>query len=231
MHIQMEITLRCNAKCPACSRHCHYGLYDEESDVTMEQVDRFCEEVKGHGDIDLVSIMGGEPTVHPRLDAIMFRVQQLRDEGSIGRCQVVTNGKLPIPIVFEHRQLDVGGCVIPEDDPLRHQNLRCMFVSPLDTGQELKDCPVAKDCGVSWGAYGWYPCGAGGAIARLFDSTGFRRGNIPACHPLVCEISEVCAHCQAQAKTYMYCRDFGDIQSVSFRKAIAEFDSKRLTRY
>lgn len=230
MHLEMEITLRCNAKCPACSRHCHYGLYGEESDVTMEQVDRFCEEVKGHGDIDLVSIMGGEPTLHPQLAAIIFRVQQLKDEGSIKRCQVVSNGKLPIPIVFEHRQLDIAHLVIPEEAEIRIQNHRCQFVAPCDTGQELKHCPVPEDCGPSWGAFGWYPCGAGGAIARLFTGLpGCRTSVIPGGPDMWTR--RLCTLCQAKAKTYMLCKDFGDIQSVSFRRAIAEFDSKKLKRY
>ena len=229
MHIEMEITLRCNATCPACSRHCHYGLYGKESDVTMEQVDRFCEEVRGHGDIDLVSIMGGEATLHDDLAAIMANVQVLRDEGHIKRCQIVTNGKLPIPVAFAHRKLEIAHLVIPEDAQIRIDNHRCQFVAPCDTGQELKHCPVPDDCGPSWGAYGWYPCGAGGAIARLFGVPGCRTSEIPSGADMWTR--RLCTLCQAKAKTYMYCRDFGDIQSVSFRRAIERFDRNKLKRY
>jgi len=225
MHIEMEITLRCNAKCPSCSRHCHYGFYDESSDVTMDQVARFAQEVIKHGDIDLVSIMGGEPLLHPHLTEIILLVKALKNHGNIKRCQIVTNGKIEAP----QGLMTVN--VIPEDSPLRPQNHRCQFVAPFDTGQELKDCPVPHDCGVSWGAFGWYPCGAGGAICRLFGHSQYRRDTIPDTADDFPQRNTMCMLCQAKAKTYMLCRDFGDIRSVSFRKAISEFDSERLERY
>lgn len=229
MKIEFEITLRCNAECPSCSRHCHYGMYGYDSDVTMGQVERFIEEVKRNPDIDIIHIMGGEPILHPELGKIMFLFQKLQEEGFIKRCQLVTNGKLPIPIAFEHRKLDV--CVLIASPKDKADNHRCMLVAPCDTGQELKDCPVPYDCGISFGAYGFWPCGAGGAIARLFGLTQYNLRHFPSCEDEFPDRTEMCVLCQAKAKQYMWCRDFGEIRSVSFRKAFREFDAKNLRRY
>lgn len=226
MNLQMEITLRCNAQCPSCSRHCHYGLYDESSDVTMEQVLRFCEEVKCHGGIDLISIMGGEPTVHPDLKEIIALIMELKDKNHIKRCQVVTNGKIVIT--------DVPGIhfeIIPEEAQIRIDNHRCQFVSPYDTGQEIGDCKIIDGCGISWGAYGWWPCGAGGAICRLMGIEQFRTATIPPRLLRQEEVLPMCVHCQVKAKKLLFCRDFGDIRSISFRNAVREFDAKKLRRY
>jgi hypothetical protein len=227
MNIEFEITLRCNAKCPCCSRHCHYGLYGHDSDVTLEQTERFIEEVKGHGGVDIIHVMGGEPVLNPYFRCIVLEVKdKLLGPGHIKRLQVVTNGKIPIPDDFI---VGVGICISREEEKA-HKH-RCMFVAPYDTGQELKHCPVPKDCGVSFGAFGWWPCGAGGAIARLFGLNQYSRETIPKDIDDFPEINTLCDLCQAKAKNYMFCKDYGDIRSVSFRKAFERFDANKLWRY
>lgn len=223
MKIEMEITLRCNAVCPSCSRHSHYGLYDESSDVTMEQVDRFCQEVKEHGNVEMIWVMGGEPTVHPKLANILYLLLKL-DITIV----LVTNGILPLPVIYENEPLNYQ---IDIRSPEKGKDHRCMFVAPLDTGQELKECPVPEDCGVSWGAYGWYPCGAGGAICRLFGFDHLRKENIPESEKDFEGIMPMCIRCQAKADTYMFVRDFGEIRSCSFRAAFAKFKQERLRKY
>jgi hypothetical protein len=207
-------------------------MYDESSDVTMEQVDGFCAEVIQHGGVDLISIMGGEPTLHPRLSKIMHLVRDMKERGHVKRCQLVTNGKITPPY-----PTGINVDTIPEESQLRHDNHRCMLVSPYDTGQQLKHCKVARDCGVSWGAYGWWPCGAGGAICRLFGFTQFQRDTIPSGIYVdggtvdFPDDPRMCLNCQAKAAPYMYCKDFGDIRSRSFRKAMRQFDANKLWRY
>src|SRR4030042_98687 len=217
MNIEFEITLRCNATCHSCSRHCHYGMYDDCSDVTLEQMPRFIEEVKNHGNIDMIHVMGGEPVLHPYFRCIVLELKdKLLDKGYIKRLQIVTNGKIPIPF-----DLGVAICISREEE--KSHLHRCIFVAPYDTGQELKHCPVPEDCGVSFGAFGWWPCGAGGAIARLFGLTKYRRNNMPNNIYEFPEMEKICKYCQAKAKQYMFVKDYGDIRSVSFRKAIDKF--------
>ena len=230
MNIEMEITLRCNAKCPSCSRHCPYLDYGRESDVTMYQVARFIEEVKAyatdHTRIDIIHIMGGEPTMHPLFEAIVIAIREyLLGPGHIRRLQVVTNGIIPIA-----SYLDVAVCISrPEEKGPEH---RCMLVAPYDTGQQFKvNCSVPGDCGVSFGAYGWWPCGAGGAICRLFGLDKYRRDTIPDDIDDFPGRNDMCKYCQAKAAKYMFVKEFGDIRSISFWKPMNEFDASKLRRY
>lgn len=224
MNIEFEITLRCNAACDSCSRHCHYGMYNEESDVTLDQLVHFIGEVSNHGGIDMIHVMGGEPTLHPHFREIIAELQgELLLPRKIKRLQIVSNGLIPIDPA-----LGVGVCLSPPEKAARH---RCMFVAPCDTGQELKDCPVPQDCGISFGAYGYWPCGAGGAICRLFGMMQYNHRTLPVCEDEFPDTTPLCVLCQAKAKTYLMCSDFGEIKSVSFRKAFRDFNVKKLRRY
>lgn len=230
MNIEFEINLRCNAKCPSCSRHCPYLDYGRESDVTIEQIFRFVGEVKAysqdHTRIDMIHIMGGEPTLHPFFEQIVTTLQEkLLRPGHIRRLQVVTNGIIPVD-----PKLEVPTTISrPEEKGPEH---RCMLVAPYDTGQQLKvKCPVPYDCGVSFGAYGWWPCGAGGAICRLFGLERYRRETIPEDVDDFPDRNDMCARCQAKAAKYMFVKEFGDIRSISFWKAMRDFDASQLRRY
>lgn len=229
MNIEFEITLRCNAKCPSCSRHCPYLDYDRESDVTMGQLSRFMAEVKSYSEqhtrVDMIHIMGGEPTLHPLFGAIVsFIKDRLLSHGHIRRLQVVTNGIIPID-----PKLEVPTTISrPEEKGPEH---RCMLVAPCDTGQALKTCPVPYDCGVSFGAYGWWPCGAGGAICRLFGLEQYRRGTIPEDEDDFPDRNDMCKLCQAKAVKYMFVKEFGDITSRSFQDALWNFDKSKLRKY
>lgn len=61
--------------------------------------------------------------------------------------------------------------------------------------------------------------------------TQYNLRHLPACEDEFPDMTELCVLCQAKAKQYMYCKDFGEIRSVSFRKAFRQFDAKKLRRY
>lgn len=229
MNIEFEITLRCNAKCPSCSRHCPYLDYGDDSDVGLGQVARFIMELKSysvdHTRVDMIHVMGGEPTLHPFFEQIVIALQErLLQPGHIRRLQVVTNGIIPVD-----PKLEVPTSISrPEEKGPDH---RCMLVAPFDTGQKFKECPVPEDCGVSFGAYGWWPCGAGGAICRLFGLNQYRRDTIPDDEYQFPDKNAMCSYCQAKAAKYMFVKDFGDIRSISFWNAMKDFDKSKLEKY
>lgn len=91
MNIEFDVSLTCNFSCLNCNRHSNFndlknpydseksaGLnYYENTSVTMEMVDKFVSDVKSHGNIDRIHIIGGEPLTHPEIDKIVIK---LRDE-------------------------------------------------------------------------------------------------------------------------------------------------------
>lgn len=91
MNIEFDVTLNCNFSCLNCNRHSNFnslsnpydtdrkaGLnYYDNTNVSMEAVDKLISDVKLHGNIERIHIIGGEPLTHPHIDSI---VDKLRDE-------------------------------------------------------------------------------------------------------------------------------------------------------
>jgi len=68
--IELEITLRCNSYCSQCSRHCNILNYGN-TDMSLNQINKFINQVeKSNQILNRISIMGGEPTLHPKLSII-----------------------------------------------------------------------------------------------------------------------------------------------------------------
>jgi uncharacterized radical SAM superfamily Fe-S cluster-containing enzyme len=80
----VEITDRCDLKCPACLVSCGEGG-DMPVDVFARAVDRL---VEWEGQLDTVNLSGGEPLLHPELPAILE--QAARPE--VTRVSLNTNG-------------------------------------------------------------------------------------------------------------------------------------------
>ena len=84
--LQLFITNRCNKKCPEC----FYGAYLDKEDMPFDDyksyIKKFCDPVN----VPKVIIIGGEPTLHPRLqDMVKFNY----DNGL--RTTIYTNGTQP----------------------------------------------------------------------------------------------------------------------------------------
>jgi len=81
----IEISNICNARCPTC-------LADNRATFSMSvgEVERIVEQAVGEqGPLDVVTLSGGEPTVHPELFAILDALSQ----APVGRVVVNTNGR------------------------------------------------------------------------------------------------------------------------------------------
>lgn len=90
MNIEFDVTLRCNFSCLNCNRHSNFNnlkdptnqskeiglnLY-ENTDIQMDQVKKFIEEVKINGKIERIHLIGGEPLVHPFMDKIVDLIRE-----------------------------------------------------------------------------------------------------------------------------------------------------------
>ncbi len=89
MHIEFDVTLQCNFSCLNCNRHSNFNnlkahsdkeksvglnLY-ENTDVTLDAVDKFIEDVKQNDSVDRIHLIGGEPLVHPQMDEIVTKIR------------------------------------------------------------------------------------------------------------------------------------------------------------
>lgn len=154
--VDLNITYRCNLKCNNCDRCCY--IEHPYPDITLERVREFCGQLPEK--ILSVVVVGGEPTLHPRLHEIL---DILIATGK--QIVVYTNGLIP----FLHGTVERYG----QKTPRREQDIFFSHqVAPVDINGELywtKPCYVSDYCGWGYDFEGWFPCGCGAMISKIFD--------------------------------------------------------------
>lgn len=80
----IEITNRCNNACPVCIAD-NQATFDLSPGQVMDIVE---EAIRTQGSLDVVTLSGGEPTVHPHL----FEILDALERSKVGRVAVNTNG-------------------------------------------------------------------------------------------------------------------------------------------
>jgi len=151
--------------------------------------------------------LGGEPTLHPLLTQFIDTLHDRLYPKHVAHLQIDTNALLPLPEALRGRPyLRV---VRNRPNSKAKKNHRCQWLAPIDMGQELAYCQIPRMCGYCLGAFGYSPCGAGGAIARLFNFPQFLTRDYPAegdthfrdFRELLCSL------CQRGAKTQLKISD------------------------
>jgi hypothetical protein len=175
--IEIDLTYDCNLRCASCNRSCTQAPSKER--MTVAQIEKF---VKESIDKDirwkLVSLLGGEPTLHPDILTILSILLDYKKKYSPDMMlRVETNGtgdfvknvltKLPPEIVILNSNKGPMGYL--------HTTFN---VAPIDTIlYKLSDfsngCYIIKYCGTGLTRYGYYCCAIAGSIDRVF---GFDMG-------------------------------------------------------
>jgi hypothetical protein len=148
--------------------------------MTMAQIQAFLDESVTRGKKwKRLSILGGEPTLHPEFAAIMELIVAYRDRHwPNAMVQLTTNGygdvvlaKLAqVPASVKVINTAKTGDVQPEFDTFN--------VAPADLPSYAatdfaNGCSVLKECGMGLTPFGYYPCAIMGGIDRIF---GFGKG-------------------------------------------------------
>lgn len=192
-NFELEITLRCNSACPQCNRMCNV-IDHGPSDMTIDQISDFIDSVRAAGGADIISVMGGEPTIHPEFVRIMEMLHnELELTGMVKNLRIATNGIIPIP--------DLGFPVKALVSPVARKQHRSSFIAPIDSGQKTRRCVVPWHCGMAINKFGYSPCGPASAIARLFEIDGFTRKEMPSGPEAFRGYEQkICPLCQLYAK-------------------------------
>jgi 7,8-dihydro-6-hydroxymethylpterin dimethyltransferase len=102
----LSITNACNLRCPICFT---YNRDDRVWHSSVEEMRRTVDWIAGSGRVDLINITGGEPTLHPDLEAILGTCRR----PEIGRITMNSNGiRLAEDFELCRRLAELGVCVI-----------------------------------------------------------------------------------------------------------------------
>lgn len=86
----IEIVTSCNLKCPTCYADSPFLPKDSVDALSLEDFDqRIASVVERKGEIDVLQLSGGEPTIHPRFFDLLVRAW---DDPRIGYLLLNTNG-------------------------------------------------------------------------------------------------------------------------------------------
>lgn len=171
--VEIELTTRCNLGCYNCDRSTRQAPSDEG--MSLKQVLFFmAESLRLKRNWEYVSVLGGEPALYPRLLSVLEYFRRFKFD--TGKLQVVSNGygsrvraalkKLPAWVLVNDTR---------KTSPV--QRFRFYNLAPADFGvRNAVPCRIPQNCGYGLTRYGYYPCGAGASIDRVFGfDVGIKR--------------------------------------------------------
>jgi hypothetical protein len=160
----------------------------EDSNMTIEQIDRFILQTKKHcektGKLEYVQIMGGEPLIHPQFSFIYSKLDvELVRSGTVGQIIVQSNGIIGMPNGINRTEI--------KKPPKQHIDF---YVSPKDKGYSYSTCRSPEDCGIAVNAFGYFPCAAGYSLIYLFNFQDQIKYDFPDTLD-VWDYNKICPHC------------------------------------
>jgi hypothetical protein len=233
--IELDITWACNLRCFNCNRSCEQAPTGEQ--MSAAQVERFVDESLAVGQRwARIRILGGEPTLHPELDAILAALLRYRAAVPGVVLELVTHGhgertravlaRLPAGIAVEDTakssnvQPFEGFNLAPVDDP---RYARADY---------RNGCVIPEVCGIGLGPYGYYPCAVAAGIDRVLG-LDLGRQALPADEDTMeDQLRALCARCGHFRREVAAPVD-RPVASPSWTAAYAAWRARRprLTRY
>ena len=232
--VEIDLTQRCNLSCSSCERFCGVANEPAKHFLPFAMIDEFIRESieigrKWHK----VRLSGGEATLHPQLFDIMKALAKYRDEYTPKtELLLMTNGvsEFSKSLGTWCNGFYVSSSGKPDDPPPHYP----IMISPEDLGVYDRDdnpCGNPVHCGMGYNRNGYFPCNAGGAIARVLRlKIGLRslKEATPATLRRVCEqfLCRHCGHYLWKRMGYYECPRLA-FQPISpfWRKALAEYNS------
>jgi len=197
--VELEITTFCNLACFNCDRSVRQAPTGDS--MSLEQVEKFVKE-----SLDLnykwgrIMILGGEPTLHPQFIEVLNTIKKYKEKNPDCVVGITTNGsgekvrgiidRTPdwVQIIDTHKQSN-------------KQNFSSYNIAPIDITRYRKavfskGCALTERCGLGLTRYGYFPCGAGASVARVFGfDIGFKKLSMVNRPVIKKQLSQLCCYC------------------------------------
>lgn len=173
--IELIITYKCNRRCYNCEASVRQAPSNDY--MTVEQIQKFVDEsIEKQIKWKNIRVLGGEPTLHKDIQAIisvLFKYKQKFNTKT--QITIVTNGtgKLVNTVIDElvdefhinvqnsNKKSDIQ----PQFSPVNQAPIDVEEYKNMDF---TKGCWITTACGIALDMYGYYPCSAAAATARVF---------------------------------------------------------------
>jgi len=200
-YIELDITYRCNLRCPNCNRSCTQAPDDRE--MSPDQIRAFVEESIAAGwQWERIHLMGGEPTLHRDFESILGILRHYRDHHNPGMRIVLCSNEQGPAVRRALARLPADIDIRSSPPTSRPRLFRPFNMAPRDQRRYRwadygSGCRIMAECGMGLTPLGYYPCAIAGGIDRIF---GYRigRSHLPATEDTMADLLEVfcplCGH-------------------------------------
>jgi len=228
--VQLELTTDCNLKCHNCDRVC--GIAPSKETMSLEQIWKFVEEsLKLKHRWSRIDLIGGETTMYPDFQKMLEFIKVYKDRYPRCRIRLSTNGLGP--------QVNEIIKTIPSWVSVRNsakvsriQPHTAFNSAPIDNGEKkVICCSVPWRCGVALTRYGYFLCGGGASIARVFGlDICIKNLRDVSSKVLLDQVETLCKFCGHSQVRSRHITDKQEI-SPSWEKAIAGYRDVKLELY
>jgi hypothetical protein len=220
--IEIEITTACNLACNNCDRSC--GQAKSAEQMSIDQIAKFIDEsVRSGKKWKRITILGGEPLLHgDALQIVQMIADYKRRHSRQTFLRVITNGwgrrvrslmqQIPeeayvsstekVPRVVSRQLWQSGATTVVFDTT---------HVAPIDvpgvdcSGLRFSSgCSIPENCGIALTRYGFFPCGAGASVARVFGlDVGVRSladVSVAQCRSAMDRLCRLCGHFKSRSR-------------------------------
>jgi len=235
--VEIEATSLCNMQCHNCDRSTHQAPSNEH--MGLEQIERFVRQSLECGwDWWEIVVLGGEPTLHPQFSQVIEALAEYRKANRYCTIQVTSNGR---GARVEQRLSELPDWVYVRNTAKKSntQHFSSYNVAPADLdgyrdADFSRGCWITEKCGVGLTRYGFYPCGAGASIDRVFGfDFGLKSVGELTMASLRERLPRLCRLCGHFKDTDSGDRVDEEVMSASWRSAYERFreSAPKLTLY
>jgi len=229
--IEIEITTRCSLACFNCDRSIRQAPSDDC--MSLEQIEKFVDEsIKLNWGWKHIRLTGGEPTLHPQFFEILKIVKRYKEINFYCNVEISTNG-YGSQVNEVLSKLPQWICVINSRKKSNINNFCSYNIAPIDLKEYensdfTKGCWITGICGLGLTKYGYYPCGAGASVDRVF---GFDIGqrSLSCVNNLTLreQLRVLCRYCGHYKENYADEKITLEKMSISWQKAYEIYKRKR----
>jgi hypothetical protein len=197
--VEVEIITRCSLACFNCDRSIRQAPSNEC--MSPEQIEKFVNEsIELNWGRKRIRLMGGEPTLHPQFFEILKIVKRYKNLNPRCNIGISTNG-------YGSKVNEVLSR-LPEWVNVRNSRKESNIhkfidynIAPVDL-EEYKDadftkgCWITEECGLGLSRNGYYPCGAGASVDRVFCfNIGVKKLSLVNHSALKNQLKLLCKYC------------------------------------
>lgn len=229
--IELELTTLCNLKCFNCDRSARQAPSNEC--MSLSQIEKFVKEsIHLKWNWRQITLLGGEPTLHPQIFEIVEIIKCYKNFNPDCVVEMATNGH------GDHVKKVLA--ILPNWISIRSTNKTsivhdfCSYnVAPVDLDyyneqDYSKGCWITTACGLGLTRHGYYSCGAGASVDRVFGfDLGIKKLKDVNSYALKKQKKIICSYCGHYKKNHNSKRIRQESMSPSWEKAYSDYQKKR----